>query len=240
MLRGALLSALTLLALPASAQQADPAPEPPGQRALPPPPMPIPALRHPQPAAVLSVKTVDIPQWAKDKGHNGTAIYTATVGPDGKLVALVLKQSSMSPAIDEAVKARAQQLYFIPATDKDGNRIEGTVDVAMAYARHDRNSPGGGIETYTCGDLVREYDWFTAANTGRRKLFWPENAYISMSGLAPLLAGEPYSPEAMQASRKERAGMWAKLVKRCRKTPARLMLEEVDRPAYYANIVNSF
>lgn len=243
MVRGALLAALALLALPASAQQADPPPArpaPPVLVAPPPPVRPMLAPSHPQRATAQSVKSVDIPQWAKDKGHNGTAIYTATVGPDGKLVALVLKQSSMSPAIDEAVKARAQQLYFIPATDKDGNRIEGTVDVAMAYARHDRNSPGGGIETYTCGDLVREYDWFTAANKGRRKLFWPENAYISMSGLAPLLAGEPYSPEAMQASRKERAAMWAKLVKRCRKTPARLMLEEVDRPAYYAMLVNSF
>lgn len=34
--------------------------------------------------------------------------------------------------------------------------------------------------------------------------------------------------------------MWAKLIKRCRKTPARLMLDEVDQPVDYANLVNSF
>lgn len=236
-MRRALLSALALLADPAAAQQAAPAPPP-----APPEPAVtfLPSARHPEPARAERVKAVDIPQAAKDEGHNGTATYTATVGPDGKLVALVLKESSRSPAIDEAVKARAETLRYFAATDKDGNKVQGTVDVAMEYARHDPNSPGGCIETYTCGDLVREYDWFTAANAGRRKLFWPENAYTSLASVGQLLTGERPSREARMAARMEREKMWARLIKRCRKTPGRLMLEEVDQPADYASLVNSF
>ncbi|MCZ8370321.1 MAG: TonB family protein [Porphyrobacter sp.] len=181
-----------------------------------------------------------MPQAAKDEGHNGRATYTATVGADGKLVALVLKESSMSPAIDAAVKARAEKLYYFPATDKDGNKVAGTVDVSMAYARHDSDSPGGGMQTYTCGDLVREWDWFTAANAARRKLFWPHNAFTSLTAIEAMRQGSTPSREARLAARAEREAAWAKLIKRCRKTPARLMLEEVDQPEAYANLVKAF
>ncbi len=198
------------------------------------------AERNPRPARAERVRTVDIPQAAKDAGHNGTAVYTATVGADGQLAALTLKQSSMSPAIDEAVKARAQKLYYFAATDKDGNKVEGTVDVVASYARHDKDSPGGGIDNYTCGDLVREWDWFTAANAGRGKLFWPHNAYTSLTGIEAMRQGEWPSRQARLAERATREEMWAKLIKRCRKSPARLMLEEVDQPVEYANLVNSF
>lgn len=228
-MRRALVTVLALLAAPVGAQQADRAP----QIAPPPPP-------YPREARAEGVKTVDIPQAAKDAGHNGRATYTATVGPDGKLIALVLKESSMSPAIDAAVKAHAETLRFFPATDMDGNKVQGTVDVSMAYARHDADSPGGGIATYTCGDLVREWDWFSAANAGRRKLFWPMNAYTSLTSVQAMRQGITPSPEGRQIVRAQREKMWAKLIKRCRKQPARLMLEEVDRPQIYAALLNSF
>ena len=204
------------------------------------PAAPMLVARHPRPAQAERVGTVDIPQAAKDEGHNGSASYTATVAADGKLIALVLTESSMSPAIDEAVKARAQTLHYFPATDRDGNTIEGSVLVIASYARHDKDSPGGGIESYTCGDLVREWDWFTAANAGRRKLFWPQNAFTSLTSIEAMLQGVTPSREARLAARKEREDMWTKLIKRCRKTPARLMLDEVDQPVAYANLVNSF
>ncbi|MFN3864496.1 MAG: TonB family protein [Erythrobacter sp.] len=198
------------------------------------------AARHPLRVTAQSVKAVDIPQAAKDAGHNGRATFTATVGPDGKLIALVLKESSMSPAIDAAVKSRAEQLFFYPATDKDGNRIEGTVDVSMVYARYNKDSPGGGIETYTCGDLVREWDWFTAANAGRRKLFWPHNAYPSLTSIEAMRAGVMPDRDARLTARAQREAMWTKLIKRCRKAPERLMLSEVDQPEAYARLVNAF
>jgi TonB family protein len=195
---------------------------------------------HPERVRAERVRSVDIPQWAKDEGHNGRATYTATVGPDGNLIALVLKESSMSPAIDEAVRARAEKLYYFAATDKDGNPVEGSVDVMIGYARHDADSQGGGIGDYTCGDLVREWDWFTAANAGRGKLFWPQNAFTSFTSVGQILAGERPSRAERAAMRAEREKMWTKIIKRCRKTPARLMLEEVDQPEAYANLVNSF
>jgi len=228
-MRRALVTVLALLAAPVGAQQADRAP-----RIAPPPPP------YPREARAEGVKTVDIPQAAKDAGHNGRATFTVTVGADGSMIALVLKESSMSPAIDAAAKAQAERLRYFPATDKDGNRVEGTVNVSIAYARYDSRSPGGGIETYTCGDLVREWDWFTAANAGRRKLFWPMNAYTSLTSVQAMQQGITPSPESRQMVRAQREKMWAKLIKRCRKQTARLMLEEVDRPQIYANLVNSF
>lgn len=234
-MREALLLALSAAA-PAAAQQAEPAPPPaPAVR-----PVPMLPPRHPEPVRFERIKTVDIPQAAKDKGHNGSTTYVASVDADGKLIGLELKESSGSAAIDEAVRKRAESLWYLAPTDKEGTKIAGTGEVRMSYARHDADSPGGGIATYTCGDLVREWDWFTVANAGRRKLFWPLNAYTSLDSIEAMRQGTTPSREARLAARAEREGMWAKLIQRCRKKPARLMLEEVDQPQAYANLVNSF
>ena len=242
MMRGAVIL-LVLAAAPLAAQDAvfvPPPPRAPDIQMAPVRPRPVLVETHPRRAWAEQFRTVDIPQAAKDAGHNGTAIYTATVSADGKLIALILKQSSMSPAIDEAVQERARQLSYLAATDKDGNTIEGSVDVRGSYARHDEDSPGGGIKTYTCGDLVREWDWFTAANAGRRKLFWPHNAYTSLASIQAMWQGSAPSGEDRRAARAEREVMWTKLIKHCRKTPAKLMLGEVDQPQAYANLVNAF
>ena len=238
-MKRAALGLLVLAASPIAAQDAVPPPQrAPDIRVV--PALRMPPERNPRPARAERVRTVDIPQAAKDEGHNGSASYTATVGADGKLIALTLEGSSMSPAIDEAVKARAQTLHYFPATDKDGNKIEGTVLVVASYARHDKDSPGGGIESYTCGDLVREWDWFTAANAGRRKLFWPHNAYTSLASIEGMRSGISPDRKSMLESRQKREKMWAALIKRCRKAPAKLMLDEVEEPQAYANLVNSF
>jgi TonB family protein len=244
---GALLLLAALVAGPLAAQSVEPetAPAPaPGPTAAPAPApvrtAPMPPIRHPQRVEFGRVKTVDIPQWAKDEGHNGTATWTATVAADGTLIALVLKESSMSPAIDAAAQARARTLTYSPATDREGNRIEASVDVAMEYGRHDDDSPGGGLGDYTCGDLIRELDWFTAANAGRRKLFWPQNAFTSLATIIRLEQGLPPDPAAIVPARKAREKLWTKLVKTCRKAPGRLMLTEVDQPDAYARLVNSF
>ena len=236
-MRGALLLALAFAA-PSAAQQAVPVPVPvpaPAARAV-----PMLPRSHPEPVRFQRAKTVDIPQVAKDEGHNGTATYIARVGADSKLIALDLKESSGSAAIDDAARKRAESLWYLAATDKTGKAVEGTVDIRLSYARHDSDSPGGGIVTYTCGELVREWDWFTAANAGRRKLFWPHNAYTSLASMMAMQDGVTPSAEQRLSSRKARETMWAALIERCRKTPERLMLDEVAEPVAYANLVNSF
>jgi len=234
MRRGALLL-LVLAACPLAAQDAAPTPKPPAVR-----PAPMLAVPNPRPARVMLGPVIDIPQAAKDAGHNGSATYLAAIGPDGTLLALKLIDSSNSPAIDEAVKMAALSLTYLPATDKDGKKVESTTEVRMGYARYDRRSPGGGIATYTCGDLVREWDWFTAANAGRRKLFWPHNAYTSLASIEAMRAGVSPDRQSMLESRQKREKMWAALIKRCRKTPARLMLDEVDEPEAYRRLLESF
>jgi hypothetical protein len=237
MVRGA-LALMVLAATPLAAQAADPAPKP----------VPAPVRRSvaqlppgfPSPPVAERITALDIPQAAKDAGHNGAATYIASIGPDGTLIALTLKESSMSPAIDAVVRARAERLSYQPSRDEAGKAIAGTVEVRASYARYDADSPGGGIETYTCGDLVREWDWFTAANARRRKLFWPHNAYTSLTSVEAMRQGITPSREDRLMVRAQREKMWAKLIKRCRKQPTRLMLAEVDQPQAYANLVDSF
>jgi TonB family protein len=238
-MRAALLTALLALAASASAQRAD---TPPTAQAPSPNLTVIPA---PPPGASFwaqaeQVRTVDIPQWAKDAGHNGSAAYTATVGADGKLVALKLRVSSRSEAIDAAVKARAETLSYQPATDKDGNPVAGPVIIRMGYARYDKDSPGGGIDTYTCGDLVREYDWFYAANDGLLTGFAPRTAFNTLGARWRIEQGQPLDEASVDADIEARMDMWPKLLEKCRNHPEQLLLGEIDYPETYRRLVDSY
>ena len=201
--------------------------------------IPAPTSRRSLWAKAEPVRTVDIPQWAKDEGHNGRALYSATVGANGELISLDLIQSSISSAIDEAVKVRAQALIYEPATDKEGNPVEGKVNVWMEYARFDKDSPDGSIDTYTCGDMVRELDWFVAANVERDKMFVPQLSYLVLGSLARMENGENVDVATMDADIETRLAMWAKVVERCHKAPKTLLLDQVYHQEMYRNQVNS-
>lgn len=202
----------------------------------------LPALapRHPQRARAQRVKTVDIPQWAKEEGHNGSATYVATVAPDGKLEGLRLKQSSNSEAIDSAVRQRAEGLTYFPATNVQGEKIASTVEVRMSYARYDQDSPGGGLDDYRCADLTREYDWYAKANQQRRRIFWLENAYTSVNVLDQLSSGNIPSRSERLKARNVRKEMWDRLIERCRKSPANLFLDEVEEREKYLRVAEGF
>lgn len=239
MVRAAWLSALLALATSASAQQVDTRPT------TSTPSSNLTNIPAPPPGASFwaqaeKVRTVDIPQWAKDAGHNGSAAYTATVGADGKLVALNLRVSSRSEAIDAAVKARAETLSYRPATDKDGNPVAGPVNIRMGYARYDKDSPGGGIDTYTCGDLVREYDWFNAANDGLFTGFAPRTAFHTLGARWRIEQGQPLDEASMDADIEARMDMWPMLLEKCRNHPGRLLLGEIEYPETYRRLVDSY
>lgn len=196
--------------------------------------------RHPRKPFYLRGLPLDIPQWAKDAGHNGAAIYIATVSADGTLTALELKRSSMSEAIDQAVRDRVEKLRFGAGTNAAGERAEGTVEIRMSYARYDSDSPGGGLVNYTCADFIREHDWFKTANPSGRPIFWLENAYTSLSSVGRVLNGERLEASEMRATRHEREKKWAGLIKACRKKPTTLFLDHVDQPEEYRILVESF
>ncbi|MEQ5787071.1 hypothetical protein J3454_04120 [Erythrobacter sp. NFXS35] len=230
MVRGAAIL-LAVAASPLAAQQAGPAPK---ANVL---VIPAPKERSPHRfPKVEPVKTVDIPQWAKDAGHNGHAIYTAIVAPDDTLISLELKRSSGSAAIDAAVKARAETLWYRAGTDAAGNPVESEIPVRIRYARFDEDSPGGGIDAYSCRDLVREEDWFHAANADREDpvllgdVFLPELVYLTLGSMLRLERGEPTDDATVDADIAARKIMWQSLLERCQKTPERLLLDEVDHP----------
>lgn len=202
--------------------------------------VPTPVPSHPHSAQAERAKTVDIPQWAKDEGHNGTAQFIAHVGADGRLVRLDLHRSSGSTAIDAAARERAERLYYFAATNAAGEKVAGTVTIRIGYARHDRESPGGGLDDYSCADLVREYSWFTQANAGVQRIFWLENAYTSLDVLDQLAGGPVPTLRERQANRAKREKAWHRLVKRCEAAPSRLFLDEVEDRARYLKLVNAF
>lgn len=222
---------LAVAASPLAAQQAGPAPK----ANL----LVIPAPRERSPHRFPKkepAKTVDIPQWAKDEGHNGHATYRAIVAPDDTLIGLELQRSSGSAAIDAAVKARAETLWYRAGTDAAGNPVESKIPVTMRYARFDKDSPGGGVDAYTCGELVREKDWFQAANADREEpllpgdFFLPERVYLTLGSMVRLERGEPIDDATVKVDIAARKIMWQSLLDRCRKTSERLLLDEVDHP----------
>ena len=239
MVRGALL--LLALAVPAAGQQPSPvpaAPEPPKRPVVTIVPAPAPRAAFGEPAE--RVKAVDIPQWAKDAGHNGGATYIAKLDAEGRLVSLKISQSSGSTAIDAAVLARAQTLVFRPARDAGGNPVAGSAIGRMSYARWDRNSPGGGIATYTCGDLVREHDWFAAANAGKPFPFAPKAVFYTLATVAGVDAGAAIGKATIEAELEQRDAQWEILLAGCRKSPERLMLDLVDYTDIYGRVMDEY
>lgn len=240
------LASLVILAAPLGAQEASaptPSPAPSASNVtVIPAPMPMLVRGHPRRAEVERAETVDIPQWAKDEGHNGTATYFATVAPDGMLSDLTLKTSSNSPAIDAAAESRARQLRYTPATDGSGEKIEGKVEVRLGYARYDADSPGGGLDDYTCADMLREAEWFRANSEGFRKVFWLQNAYLSLPALARLNTGEIPGLQERERQREAQREKWDKLAKRCAKSPDRLFLDIIpgSERDFYRTVVDSF
>lgn len=229
------VAAISFAASPASAQEAAASPVAKPVRVV-----PTVARRHPSESTATGRKVIDIPQAAKDAGHNGSVTWKVSVGADGKLTGYTLIDTSRSPAIDAAAREWAERAYYLPALDKDGAKVAGTARVRLSYARWDRRSPGGGLEDYRCADLVREADWFAAANRGERAIFWLENAYTSLPGLRAMERGEPFSRQQREASYARREKEWQKVIGRCRKAPDRPFLEQVDDAQFYRSIVESF
>jgi hypothetical protein len=125
-------------------------------------------------------------------------------------------------------------LWYKAGTDPAGKPIQSRIPVSMEYARHDKDSPGGGIETYTCGDLVREFEWYRAANADPAAPFLPQSIYVGLRTYVRLEQGEAVDLPIMDGDADERRPMWQALLNRCRKAPHRLMLEEVDYPETFA------
>jgi len=190
-------------------------------------------------AKAEKVKTVDIPQWAKDEGHNGRATFSATVGAGGELVALDLVKSSGSEAIDTAVKDRAEGLTYKPAVNKDCTPTQGKVRLTMSYAGFDKDSPGGGLDAYKCAHLLREYDWFEGANAKGNRVFVPQLAYNILGSMARMERGEDIDTATMDADAATRIEMWDALVEQCRTVPDRVLLELIDHPTLYRREVDN-
>jgi hypothetical protein len=159
---------------------------------------------HPRSAAFSGSRLIDIPQWAKAEGHNGWATWVAKVGVDGKPLSLTLKRSSGSFAIDTAAKTRVENGYFLPAVGLSGEVVEAEMEIDFNYSKWNADGKGGALNSYTCADLVREFDWFSHANAKTGLLFLLQNYFTSLDGIAAMVNGETPSQREILTSRRKR------------------------------------
>lgn len=183
-------------------------------------------------------KRIDIPQWAKDAGHNGAASYRATVDAEGKLIGLTLTRSSQSEAIDAAARATIERGRFTRSYGADGKPVGGEVDIRLEYAPW--REAEGGIEGYRCGNLVRDYGWFSEANRQTQRIFWLENAFVSRHVVSDLQAERRPTREERAARRATETKVWADLIKRCRRKPDDRMIDHVPDRALFLGLATSF
>lgn len=195
--------------------------------------------QYPSPASIFNPKPIDIPQWAKDEGHNGMVTYKVGITPDGKLDAIQLFKSSGSKAIDDAAMAAITSATFLNGTDKDGKPSFDQIEITMEYERWDDESPGGGLDDYRCANLTKEYDWFTKAN-GKDYIFPLQNFYVARDMLDNVDNVDRRDRKATEKQRAKYTKEWTKLVKACRKTPDALLLDKVKDPETFRMWVESF
>jgi TonB family protein len=183
----------------------------------------------PRTAVFSGSRLIDIPDWAKTEGHNGWVVWIVRVGADGKPLSTTLKRSSGSSAIDSAAKARLDSGRFSAAITKDGEKVDADLEIQFDYFQWNTDGKAGGLKSYTCGDLVREFEWFSRANKKTGLLYPLRNYYTSLDSIADNMNGRATSFSDMQLQRQQREKMWSKLVKTCHKHPSALFLDQVDQ-----------
>lgn len=178
----------------------------------------------------------DIPQWAKDAGHNGISTWRVVVDAAGAVAEAQLVRSSGSEAIDGAARQYIMQATFLPGTGyRDDRRT--TAEVRLGYARWDERSPGGGMRDYRCADLLREVDWFRAnvaqiapAQAERTAVFTLER-YFMLGSMLVFAADNPDLSYAEVGNHvPEFEQQWSDIVAACRADPASLLRDRMRDP----------
>ncbi|MBL0925262.1 MAG: TonB family protein [Sphingomonadaceae bacterium] len=184
---------------------------------------------------------IDIPQWAKDAGHNGSVYYIVSVTVDGHASDIKLSESSGSSAIDESALDRLKSARFLPATDSAGKPAAGSARIRLEYHQWDDESPGGGLDDYRCGQLTREYNWFAQTHHGKNRRIFPlQNYYVGWEMLKNREDIPLRDRPAIEAQRKKYEKRWQDVLEDCRKTPDRLLLDRVEDPKGFRGLAESF
>lgn len=84
----------------------------------------------------------EYPRRALREGREGTASFSVVVGVDGKVKRCVITSSSGSADLDEATcSVITRRGRFKPATDDDGNPVEGTYSNSMRWEIPNKSPP---------------------------------------------------------------------------------------------------
>lgn len=177
---------------------------------------------------------VEIPQWARDEGHNGVVQVVTTVDRDGKPTSVKVLKSSNSEAIDTAALEEAMELPYDPAQTVSGEPISGTVTLRFQFAKYlsDRLF-WYDFRSYTCANMLGEMHWYTAANPETVDFFGPKVIYTGLAIRQNRYARPRMTREERERSRREREPMWNGLVEACKASPKSSFTDVMeDRSAF--------
>jgi TonB family protein len=173
------------------------------------------------------------PEEAKQAGHHGRVVVTATVSSEGGLSALEIKQSSGSKLLDEAATAAISQWVMEPARDADGNAVATQGTFAADFINYGSNEPGGGLIRYSCDQFNRDMGWWHATFPAKTdKDHELKNMITGVHYLSkPMGVSVDQLRKTIAAADKD----WANATKKCAAKPDSLFVDHLSiKPAIIA------
>lgn len=196
-------------------------------------PPPTANRQHPKRARAVNYDGyVEIPDWAREAGHNGVVTVRALVGPDGKATGVEVVTSSNSSAIDAAAVEEALALRYEPATSGNGEPTVGHFDMQFRYGQS-TTPRGESYGAYTCKAMISELRWYSAANPETADFFNPQSRYTRLVVWQRRRDQPRMTVKEADESERQRLPMWEALVERCESNPDSLFVDQMEDRAEF-------
>ncbi len=168
-----------------------------------------------------------MPEKAKALFHNGKVTVAGKIDREGKLIGVVVKGSSKSDLLDNAMLAALEGARFDKPKDLTGNPT--TYDTAFSHqfsqAEGGTGSYLGGLKSYNCQAFVGETDWWVKVHPGTRQ---SEMEFYKFMGGVSFVAPEAlgWGKVALTDLIKRHPKAWDYALTECRKKPDSRFLEQ--------------
>jgi TonB family protein len=155
------------------------------------------------------------PEAARLAGEFGEVVLSGIIGEDGKFSEARIEVSSRSASIDATALASASSMLFAPARDAEGRPISIPARLPLEYSHVDFHGSRG-LAQYRCDQFVRDYDWWYRT--------WPadkqDRVFKTLRGYAVLANMRSGKETNFDAE-------WKAAIESCRKSPDKLMLDQL-------------
>ena len=160
-----------------------------------------------------------MPEEARLAGHHGTVQLAGTLGADGILTNVSVKQTSGSSLLDQAALNGIKEWKFTPALDPAGTPIAIPVTIPIEF--YSFKTPDGGINHYNCRQWVVDTQWYAANFPDPKK----DQFYLMMSGFSFAGAFSALGPnnDALKKASERFDRNWEAALNECRSKPDALV-----------------